>query len=145
VIVIEDLHVAGMVRNRPLARAVADTGTAEVRRQLAYKTVWRASQLVIADRWLPSSKICSGCGWQDSRLTLSERTFRCQSCGLVIDRDLNAAVNLRHLVAASASETRNAHGGDRWTQRAGQVAVKWEPGTARAGQTGGAPPRGEAA
>jgi len=142
VVVVEDLHVAGMVRNRRLARAVSDTGMAEVRRQLAYKTQWYGSRLVVADRWFPSSKTCSGCGWRNPSLTLSDRTFICPSCGLVIDRDLNAAVNLRNLVAASAVETENARGGDRKTASARQVPVKREPGTARAGQTGSAvPPR----
>ncbi len=69
-IVVEDLHVAGMLRNRRLARAVCDTGMAEVRRQLAYKTVWYGSTLVVADRWYPSSKTCSGCGWRNPGLTL---------------------------------------------------------------------------
>ncbi|MCK9928645.1 IS607 family element RNA-guided endonuclease TnpB [Frankia sp. Mgl5] len=144
-IVVEDLHVAGTVRNRRLARAVSDTGMAEVRRQLSYKTSWYESALVVADRWYPSSKTCSGCGWQDPNLSLSDRTFACQSCGLVIDRDVNAAVNLRHLVAASTSETVNARGADRKTRAGGRVAGKREPGTAQADQTGGASPRGEAA
>jgi len=97
-----------MVRNRRLARAVADTGMAEIRRQLAYKTVWYGSRLDVANRWYPSSRTCSGCGWRNPSLTLSDRTFHCQPCGLVIDRDVNAAVNLRNLVAASTSETENA-------------------------------------
>ncbi|WP_239375391.1 IS607 family element RNA-guided endonuclease TnpB [Frankia sp. Cj5] len=142
VVVVEDLHVAGMVRNRRLARAVADTAMAEIRRQLSYKTIWYGSRLEVADRWYPSSKTCSGCGWRNPSLTLSDRTFTCQSCGLVVDRDLNAAVNLRTLVAGSASETENARGGDRKTALARQVPGKREPGTARAGQTGSAvPPR----
>ncbi|MEX5713081.1 IS607 family element RNA-guided endonuclease TnpB [Parafrankia sp. FMc6] len=129
-VIVEDLHVAGMVRNRRLARAVSDTGMAEIRRQLTYKTVWYGSRLHVADRWYPSWKTCSGCGWRNPSLTLADRTFACQSCGLVIDRDLNAAVNLRNLVAASTSETENARGADRRTQLAGRVAVKREPGTA---------------
>ncbi len=144
-IVVEDLHIAGMVRNRRLARAVFDTGMAEVRRQLAYKTVWYGSRLDVADRWYPSSKTCSGCGWRNPSLTLSDRTFTCLSCGLVADRDLNAAVNLKQLVAVSTSETVNARGADRKTRASGQVAVKREPGTAAASQTGSASPRGEAA
>ncbi|CAJ61720.1 Putative IS605 family transposase [Frankia alni ACN14a] len=145
VVVVEDLHVAGMVRNRRLARAVSDTGMAEVRRQLAYKTAWYGSTLIIADRWYPSSKTCSGCGWRNPSLPLSDRMFTCPSCGLVADRDLNAAVNLRNLVAASTSETRNARGADRKTRASGQVAAKREPGTATADQTGSASPQGEAA
>jgi len=145
VVVVEDLHVAGMVRNRRLARAVADTGMAEIRHQLAYKTAWYGSRLDVANRWYPSSKTCSGCGWRNPSLTLSDRTFHCQPCGLVIDRDVNAAVNLRNLVAASTSETENARGADRKTRESGRVAEKREPGTATAGQTRGAPPKGEAA
>jgi putative transposase len=137
-IVVEDLHVAGMVRNRSLARAISDTGMAEVRRQLAYKTPWYGSRLVVADRWYPSSKTCSGCGWRNPRLTLSDRTFTCPDCGLVIDRDHNAAINLRHLVAASTSETVNARGADQKTAPARRVALKREAGTATAGQTGSA-------
>ena len=144
-IVVEDLHVAGMVRNRRLARAVSDTGMAEVRRQLAYKTLWYGSTLVVADRWYPSSKTCSDCGWRNPGLTLSDRIFACQSCGLVGGRDLNAAVNLSNLVAASRSETVNARGADRRTPSAGRAAGKREPGTARAGRTGSASPQGEAA
>jgi putative transposase len=144
-VVVEDLHVAGMLRNRRLARAISDTGMAETRRQLAYKTTWYGSRLHVANRWYPSSKTCSGCGWQNPSLPLSERTFTCPSCGMVADRDLNAAINLRHLVAASTSETVNARGADRKTAPARRVAVKREPGTATANQTRGAPPQGEAA
>ncbi|EFC81033.1 IS607 family element RNA-guided endonuclease TnpB [Parafrankia sp. EUN1f] len=141
-IVVEDLHVAGMVRNRHLVRAVSDIGMAQIRRQLTYKTRWYGSTLVVADRWYPSSRTCSGCGWRNPSLTLADRTFTCHSCGLIADRDHNAAVNLKHLVAASASETENARGGDRKTALARQVPVNREPGTAQAGQTGSAvPPR----
>jgi putative transposase len=143
--VVEDLHVAGMVRNRRLARAVSDVGMGEIRRQLAYKTRWYGSTLVVADRWYPSSKTCSGCGWRNPSLTLSDRMFHCQSCRLVLDRDHNAAINLKHLVAASAVETKNARGADQKTRASGQVAVKREPGTATAGQTGSATPQEVAA
>ncbi|CAI7973453.1 transposase [Frankia sp. Hr75.2] len=145
VVVVEDLNVTAMVRNRRLAKAVATAGFAEIRRQLAYKTGWYGSTLHVTDRWYPSSKTCSGCGWRNPSLALADRTFHCQSCGLAIDRDANAAINLAHLVAASTSETRNARGADRKTTLVRQVAAKREPGTARAGQTGSAPPQGEAA
>jgi len=112
-VVVEDLHVAGMVRSRPLARAVADAALAELRRQLAYKTRWYGSRLVVAGRWYPSSKTCSGCGLVKTKLALAERTFHCGGCGLVIGRDANAARNLAMLaVAASGAETRNARGPD---------------------------------
>lgn len=118
-IVIEDLHVAGMLTNRKLARHVADAGWAEVRRQLGYKTAWRGGALVVADRWFASSKTCSGCGAVKAKLALSERTFVCTECDLVLDRDLNAAHNLAALVewhvAGGGSETQNGRGADRET------------------------------
>ncbi|MFI9837047.1 IS607 family element RNA-guided endonuclease TnpB [Nonomuraea sp. NPDC051941] len=97
-IVVEDLNVAGMMRNRRLARAVADAGFGEIRRQLAYKTRWNGGTLVVADRWYPSSKTCSGCGAVKAKLPLRVRTYVCKSCGLSIDRDRNAAINLTTLV-----------------------------------------------
>jgi putative transposase len=131
-VVVEQLNVGGMVRNRRLARAISDTGMGEMRRQLGYKSTWYGCRLVVADRFYPSSKTCSGCGWVKAKLTLAERTFGCEICGLVMDRDLNAARNLAKLVesvAQSGWETRNARGADRKPQLAGQVAVKREAGT----------------
>jgi putative transposase len=98
VLVVEDLHVAGMLRNRHLARSIADASWGEFHRQLAYKSGWYGSRLVVADRWYPSSKTCSRCGLVKAELSLSERVFRCDGCGLVLDRDLNAARNLASLV-----------------------------------------------
>ena len=95
VIVLEDLHVKGMQRNRSLALSVGDAGMGELRRQLAYKTEWYASTLVVADRFFPSSKLCSGCGVIKDNLSLGQRRFDCNSCGLSLDRDENAAINLR--------------------------------------------------
>lgn len=134
-VVVEDLNVTGMVANRRLARAVADQGFATVRRMLEYKTGWNGGDLVVADRWFPSSKICSGCGGRKPSLSLSERTFRCDVCGLVVGRDVNAAINLRDL-AASGAERLNACGGDVRPGLAGRPPVKQEPGTAPAGETG---------
>ena len=74
---------------------------------LGYKTAWNGGRLVIADRFYPSSKTCSGCGAVKAKLALSERTYGCDACGLVMDRDLNAARNLLEL-AASGAESRNA-------------------------------------
>ena len=98
-IVVEDLNVTGMLRNHRLARHIADAGFAEIRRQLAYKTTWNGGRLLVADRWYPSSKTCSGCGAVKTKLALSERQYTCQACGLVIDRDRNAALNLAALAA----------------------------------------------
>jgi putative transposase len=111
VIVVEDLHVAGLVRNRRLARAISDQGWAAFHRQLAYKCDWYGSRLLLAPRFYPSSKRCSACGLVKGSLPLAVRTFVCQGCGLVIDRDRNAARNLAQLahrgawVAGSSSET----------------------------------------
>ena len=91
-VVAEDLNVAGMTRNRKLARAITDQGFGEARQMLGYKTTWNGGTLIVADRWFPVSKTCSACGAVKAKLTLSERTFVCESCGLVIDRDVNAAV-----------------------------------------------------
>lgn len=105
-IVIEDLNVAGMLRNRRLARRIADAGFGEIRRQLAYKSRQRhATRLVAADRWYPSSKTCSGCGAVKAKLPLHVRTFECDACGLVCDRDANAALNLAALAAAAVTGT----------------------------------------
>jgi putative transposase len=146
IIVVEQLNLAGMVRNRRLARALSDSGLAELRRQLAYKSTWYGSRLVVADPFYPSSKTCSACGWVKAKLTLAERTFACETCGLRIDRDLNAARNLAKLVqhvAQSGWETSNARGADRKTQRAGQVAMKREAGIEPgSGQTGTVQPQG---
>ncbi|HET8658067.1 MAG TPA: IS607 family element RNA-guided endonuclease TnpB [Micromonosporaceae bacterium] len=145
-VVVEDLNVAGMLRNRRLARHIADAGFAELRRQLAYKTAWNGGRLIVADRWYTSSKTCSGCGTVKTKLALAERTYTCATCGMALDRDLNAARNLAALaagVAGSGPETRNGRGADRETRPGGLVAVKRLPGTASAGQTGTVPPQGE--
>ena len=108
-ICIEDLNVAGMVKNHHLAKAVSDASFFELRRMLEYKTAKTGARLHVIDRWYPSSKTCSNCGSVKTKLSLTERTYKCEHCGLVIDRDLNAAINI--MVAGSAPETLNAHGG----------------------------------
>ncbi|WP_326757498.1 IS607 family element RNA-guided endonuclease TnpB [Streptomyces phaeochromogenes] len=115
-VVVEDLNVAGMLRNRRLARRIADAGFGEIRRQLDYKTRQRhATRLVVADRWYPSSKTCSGCGAVKAKLPLHIRTYACDACSLVIDRDDNAALNLAALAAACSTGTGVA--GDRGTPK----------------------------
>lgn len=94
VIVVEDLNVGGMVRNRHLSRQISDAGWSEFRRMLVYKTTWYGSRLVVAPRFFPSSKTCSICGAVNEDLRLSDRVYRCPRCGVVLDRDLNAARNL---------------------------------------------------
>jgi putative transposase len=104
-IVVEDLNVAGMLRNRRLARRIADAGFGEIRRQLTYKTQRHATRMIVASRWYPSSKTCSGCGAVKAKLPLHVRTYECDACGLVIDRDDNAALNLAALAAACTTGT----------------------------------------
>ncbi|MFD4459974.1 IS607 family element RNA-guided endonuclease TnpB [Nocardia sp. NPDC058480] len=97
-IVIEDLHVAGMIRNRRLSRSIQRAVWGELRRQLTYKAGWRGTSLMVADRFYPSSKTCSGCGAVKTKLRLSDRVFRCGDCHAELDRDINAARNLASLV-----------------------------------------------
>lgn len=135
IVVAEDLNVAGMVRNRRLARAVADQGFGELVRMLGYKTQREGGRLILADRWFPSSKTCSECGAVKTKLPLRVRVYECEACGLVLDRDVNAARNLLNL-AVSGTESQNACGGTVSPGVAGRVPVKQEPGTATAGETG---------
>ena len=92
-LVIEDLNVSGMLANHRLARAISDAGWGEFARLLGYKQSWHAGELVVADRWYPSSRLCSQCGALNAGLTLTNRVFTC-SCGHASDRDANAATNL---------------------------------------------------
>jgi putative transposase len=96
VLTVEDLNVEGMKQLRTLAKTVSDAGMGELGRQLTYKAGWYGLELHQADRWFPSSKTCSSCGNVKATLELSERTYRCEPCGLVADRDVNAAINLAH-------------------------------------------------
>ncbi|MFE6925268.1 RNA-guided endonuclease TnpB family protein [Nocardia sp. NPDC057663] len=92
-LVIEDLHVAGMIGNRRMARAISDAGWGDFARLLDYKQSWRSGTLATADRWYPSSRRCSACGVVNTALTLADRVFSC-GCGFRADRDHNAAINL---------------------------------------------------
>lgn len=133
-VVIEDLHVAGMAKNRCLARHIADTSFAEIRRQLTYKTEWHSGTVIVADRWFASSKTCSECGAVKAKLALSERTYVCTTCGTALDRDVNAAANLVQLAASGVDS--NGRGADRKTGPVPQVAVKRQPGTPPCNETG---------
>jgi transposase len=99
VVVLEDLNVDGMKRNRKLALSISDVGLGEFRRQMTYKSVWQGETLRQASRWFPSTKKCSACGNVKEEMDLSERIYVCEqaACGLVMDRDLNAALNLAAL------------------------------------------------
>ena len=107
--------MAGLLKLPHLAQAIADVGFHEFRRQLTYKAAWYGSRMVLADRWEPSSKTCSGCGWVDEDLTLADRMFQCRNpqvpCGLLINRDLNAALNLRKLAGSSSERQTPVEGG----------------------------------
>ena len=99
-IVIEDLHLKGILRNRRLSRSLSDMGLYEFRRQIEYKSVLKNKKLVIAGRWYASSKICSTCTMKNSGLTLSVREWECQHCGTKHHRDVNAAKNLEKLAVS---------------------------------------------
>lgn len=135
VVCVEDLNVAGMMKNHHLARSLSDASLGEFRRQLEYKAARTGAALRVVDRWYPSSKTCSNCGVVKAKLSLSERTFNCDACGLSMDRDLNAAINIQ--VAGSAPETLNARGED--VRRTGLVSGDADLGEARTKQspTGG--------
>ena len=103
----EDLAVANMMKNHSLARALADASFGEIYRQLVYKTEWAGSYLALADRFYPSSKLCSVCGYKHDALKQSDREWTCPSCGTLHDRDINAAHNLEK-VARGLRDTLNA-------------------------------------
>ena len=137
-VVIEDLNVNGMLQNHHLARAIADVGMHEFGRQVQYKATWNGSEVVVADRWYPSSKRCSECGATKDTLDLSERTYECTCCGAILDRDLNAARNLAQLAidrpnssqvsqSTASSAGSNACGEDVRPASSGQTSMKQEP------------------
>jgi putative transposase len=109
-IAIEDLNVKGMVKNRCLARAISDVGFGEFRRQLVYKSVMRGNELVVINRWFPSSKTCSCCGHKLDSLPLSVREWTCPVCFSVHDRDINAAKNLIGLAITQLQTTASSAG-----------------------------------
>lgn len=97
VICIEDLNVSGMLSNHKLSKAISDTSFSMFRSMLEYKCDWYGKELVVIDRFFPSSKTCSKCGWKKEDLTLSDRVFKCENCGIEINRDLNAAINIQRV------------------------------------------------
>ena len=141
VITVETLNVSGMrsaggAHKRGLNRALADASLAEVRRMLAYKCTWYGSTLVEAGRYYPSSKLCSACGGRKPNLTLADRIYKCGHCGLQIDRDLNAAVNLARLGEARQLMLAGEQGPAGSGPVAGRGATR-ETDPARAGDAGG--------
>jgi putative transposase len=136
VIVIEDLNVSSMVRNRRLARVICDCGWGEFRFQLAYKCERSGRRLVVIDRWYPSSKTCSGCGHTLAKLPLRTRHWACPSCGARHDRDLNAAKNILAAgLAVARADPGDACGAGVRHSGSSRVrpAVKQEPRPARPG------------
>ena len=98
-VVIETLNIQGMLKNKHLSKAIASQGLSEFKRQLKYKCEFYGIELVEADRFFPSSKLCSECGHKKTKLALSERTYICEECGVILDRDYNAAINLSRYIA----------------------------------------------
>jgi putative transposase len=143
-VVIEQLNVAGMLRNRSLARSIADASLGQIRRMLIYKTNWYGSHLYLADRWFASTMTCSACSLVNAKLGLAERTFQCAGCGMVMDRDENAARSLANLVARSGRETLNARGSDVRPSYTGRTELKREPCAEPTGKSGTALPKGRA-
>ena len=148
-VVVERLNVSGLARGR-LAKSVHDAAMGGIRRELGYKHVWYGSTLVEAPVGYPSSKRCSVCGLVKDKLALWERTYRCEGCGAVLDRDVNAACNLVALVAAVAGSgpgRTNARGEAVRPGLAGHAPMKREAGTGESppDQTGTADPQGSAA
>jgi len=94
-IIIENLAVSNMVKNRKLSKAISDMGWRELRTMLEYKCNWYGKNLVVIDIFYPSSKLCSNCGTRKDNLKLSDRTYSCDSCKISIDRDLNASLNIK--------------------------------------------------
>jgi putative transposase len=129
---IEDLHVAGMLKNHHVAQAISDASMGEIRRQLTYKAEKFGTRVVVIDRFYPSSKTCSSCGWRNEELDLSKRVFVCVECGYLTDRDYNAAKNI---LAVSLNDSLNACG----AASSGLVATRSETShvEARTKQHGG--------
>lgn len=153
---VKNMMAAGGARKRGLNRCLADASLGQLSRLIDYKAGWYAATVVTADRWHPSSKTCSGCGAVKTKLRLAERRYLCTDCGLVIDRDLNAAINLARLALTAATTDPSAGfatgGADRKTTAkpsgtATRVAMKPEPepDTATDAAGGSADPKGKAA
>ena len=108
VIVMEDLNVSGMMQNHKLAKSIQDVSLCELKQILQYKASWSNKLVVFIDRFYPSSKLCSDCGYKNDLLQLSDREWVCPECGVVHDRDINAAVNIlnegKHIIGLSSPE-----------------------------------------
>jgi putative transposase len=125
-VVLEDLNVSGMMKNHHLAQAIADVGFHEFRRQMEYKGPWYGCQIILAPPFYPSTKRCSRSGHIKEGMDLGTRIYACDHCGLMMDRDLNAAINLEQLITTGSSPESNACGE---SVRPGFQAVLVEAGT----------------
>jgi putative transposase len=94
-IILEDLNVSGMMKNHKLSQAISDVSWSEFIRMLTYKAEWNGKNIIHIGRFEPSSKLCNECGWKNKELTLADREWSCKECGVVHDRDLNAAINIK--------------------------------------------------
>ena len=103
-VAVEDLNIRGMVKNRKLSRALVDVSIGTFKPMLEYKAKLYGTQVFVADRFFPSSKKCSACGYKKETLSLSERIFHCDHCGFDCDRDVNAAINLKNLIPTACGE-----------------------------------------
>ncbi|MER7460965.1 RNA-guided endonuclease TnpB family protein [Micromonospora sp. NPDC126480] len=139
-IVIEDLAVANMVRNRRLSKAISDVGWGEFRRQLEYKCQWYGRTLIVIDRWYPSTKTCSSCGYLLAQLPLSSRAWTCPGCRTRHDRDINAA---RNILAAGLAVS--ACGGDVRHSGSARVLSPVKQEVVPTARSRAAQPRGRAA
>ena len=122
---LEDLNVAGMVRNHRLAKALSDAGMAQFLRLIREKAGEVGRTVITVNRWFPSSQLCSECGCSGGKKTLDIREWSCACCGVVLDRDINAAVNI--MIAAGLAEIENACGGSVRPEHALAEPVKQEP------------------
>ncbi len=130
VVAIEALNVAGMLKNRRLARALSDVALGELHRQFKYKCAWRGRALFQANRWFASSKTCNRCDTIKQDLRLEDRVFHCEFCNLVIDRDLNASLNLKKLAGSSSVIACGEESADQETRKGIPVklaSMKQEP------------------
>ncbi len=125
---LEDLAVANLMTNRHLASAIGDAAWTELARQLGYKATWFAAEVVVCDRWFPSTKTCSRCGTVRQQMELAERTFRCDGCGLATDRDRNAAANLAAWAERFHAQAPDRQAGGRATNAPGGEGADHLPG-----------------
>ena len=124
-LVIEDLTVRNTVTNRSLARAISDAAWRQLRSMLEYKSRWYGRDLVVVDRFFPSTRLCSACGTLTERMSLNVRAWTCDNCGTAHGRDVNAAKNL--LAAGLAVSVCGAGVGPQRRTPGGQSATKQEP------------------